>query len=104
MGQTILRISAKKIGVENGGSSSGKYVTSLPFLQLSKKAAEADTFDNFPISLMSVGKTPDNDNVSIFNKWGVLVYKEADVPIACKGKAIFVGKRDKRGRYCILLV
>ena len=71
MGLPILRISAKKVGVANGGTSRGKYVTELPFPQLSKKAAEADTFDEFPTSLMSVGKTSDDGNVSIFTKEGV---------------------------------
>ena len=68
LGLPILRISSKRVGVENGGGSSGKYVTRLPFPQISKKAAEEDTFDNFPTYLMSIGKTSDDGNVSIFTK------------------------------------
>ena len=40
-----MRISDKKVGVANGGAYNGKYVTSLPFPQLSRKAEEADTFE-----------------------------------------------------------
>ena len=45
LGLLILRISDKKVGVANGGVCNGKYVTSLPFLQLSRKVVEADTFE-----------------------------------------------------------
>ena len=55
LGLPILRISAKKVGVANGDTCRGKYVTVLPFPQLSKEAAEADTFNDFPTSLISVG-------------------------------------------------
>ena len=104
VGLPILRISAEKVGVANGSTCKGQYVTALPFPQLSPKAAEADTFNDFPTSLMSVGKTADNGNISIFTKEGVTVYKEEDVLITCKGKAILICKRDKRGRYRIPLV
>jgi len=104
VGLPILRISTKKVGVANGDTCNGKYVTELPFPQLSKKAAEADTFNDFPTSLMSVGKTADNGNISIYTKEGVSVYKEEDVLITCKGEAILIGKRDERGRYRIPLV
>ena len=103
LGLPILRKSAKKVGVANGGTSKGSFVTALPFPQLSTTAAEADTFDDFPTSLMSVGKTADDGNVSIFTKDGVSVYKEEDVLITCKGEAILIGKRDERGRYRIPL-
>ena len=103
LGLPILRKSAKKVGVANGGTSKGTFVTALPFPQLSTTAAEADTFDDFPTSLMSVGKTADDGNVSIFTKDGVSVYKEEDVLITCKGEAILIGKRDERGRYRIPL-
>ena len=43
-GLPILRVSAKKVGVENGGACNGRYITKLPFIQLSNKAVEADTF------------------------------------------------------------
>ena len=92
MGMPILRVSTKKVGVANGGTSVGKYVTALPFPQLSKKAAEADTFDEFPTSLMSVGKTAKDSNVSVFTKEGVSIYKKEDV------------KCDERGRYRIPLM
>ena len=75
LGLPILRISDKKVGVANGGACNGKYVTSLPFLQLSRKSAEADTFKEFPTSLTSLGKTADNGNVSIFTKDGVTIHK-----------------------------
>ncbi len=76
VGLPILRISAKKVSVANGGTCKGQYVTVLPFPQLSTKAAKADTFNDFPTSLMSVGKTADNGNISIFTKEGVAAYKE----------------------------
>ena len=78
LGLLILRPSQKRVAVANGGTSSGKYVTRLPFPQLSTAAAEAETFEEFPSSLMSVGKTSDDGNVSIFTDEKVQVYKEAD--------------------------
>ena len=39
-------------------------------------AAKADTVDKFPTSLLSIGQTADDGNVSIFTKEGVSVYKE----------------------------
>jgi len=104
VGLSILRISAKKVGVANGSTSKGQCVTALPFSQLSTMAAEADTFNDFPTSLMSIGKTADDGNISIFTKEGVAVYKEKDVLITCKGEAILIGNQDKRGRYSIPLV
>jgi hypothetical protein len=97
LGLPILRISAKKVGVANGDTCRGKYVTALPFPQFSKKAAEADTFNDFPTSLMRVGKMADDGNISISTKKGVSVYKEEDVLITCKGEAILIGKQDKHG-------
>ena len=87
----------------NGGTSIGEHVIKLPFPQLCQKAAKVDTFEEFPTSLMSVGKTADDGNVSIFTKEDVKVYKEDDVLVACKGKPIFIGRRDERGRYRIPL-
>ena len=52
---------------------------------------------------MSVGKTADGDNVLIFTKEGVTVYKEEDVLIICQIKPILAGKRYIRGRYHIPL-
>ena len=45
LGLPILHVSAKKVGVANGGACNSKYVTKLPFSQLSNRAAEADTFE-----------------------------------------------------------
>ena len=97
LGLPILRISDKKVRVANGGACNGKYVSSLPFLQLSSKAAEADTFKELPTSLVSVGKIADDGNVSIFTKDGVTVYKEEYVIIACQRDPILVGEIDERG-------
>ena len=103
LGLPVLRMSDKKVGVANGGACNGKYVPSLPLPQLSNKAAEADTLEEFPTSLMTVGKKADNGNVSIFTKEGGTVYKEEDVLITCQRNTILVGKRDERCRYCIPL-
>ena len=100
----ILRKSHKHVGVANGGTSQGTHVTSLPIAQLSEQAAEADTFSDFPHSLMSVGKTADDGTISIFTKHGVTVHKEDDVLITCKGEPILIGARDEAGRYRIPLI
>jgi len=103
-GLPILRKSTKRVEVANGGTSSGKFVTSLPFAKLSRQAAEADTFTDFSSSLLSVGKTADDGNISIFTKEGVTVHKEEDVLITCRGEPVLIGKRDEYGRYRIPLV
>ena len=72
LGLPILCVSAKKVGVANDGACNGKYVTTLPFLELFNRAAEADTFEQFPTSLMSVGKIANDGKMSIFAKEGVL--------------------------------
>jgi hypothetical protein len=79
-------------------------VTKITFQHLSDQVAEADTFDDFPSSLLSVGKTSDGGNISIFMKKDVTVHKEEDVLITCKSAPILIGKRDERGRYRISLV
>ena len=99
LGLPILIILDKKVGVANGGACNGNYVTSLPFSQLSRKAAEVDTVKESPTSLMSVGKTYDDGNVSIFTKDGVKIHKEEDVLITCQKDPILVGKRDERVKY-----
>ena len=48
IGLPILRVSAKKLGLANAGACNSKYVTKIPFPQISNKAAEADTFKEFP--------------------------------------------------------
>ena len=90
-GLPILRLSTKQVMVANGEKSKGQHVTSLPFPLLSSKAKQADTFNDFPTSLMSVGKTADNGTISIFTKDGVTVHNKKDVLITCKKKPLFVG-------------
>ena len=58
---------------------------------------------NSPPSLMSVGKTADDGNMSISTKDCVTVYKEENVLITCQKNPIFISKRDERGRYRIPL-
>ena len=53
---------------------------------------------------MSVEKTADNSNISVFTKDDVKVYKEQDILITCKGSPILIGIRDERGQYRIPLV
>ena len=100
----ILRPSAKRVGVANGDTCKATNVTRLPFPQLSKRAPRADTFTNFPISLMSVGKNADDGTISIFTKTGVTVHKETDVLIRCKSVPILIGIRDEHGQYRIPLI
>eukprot|EP00804_Cyclotella_cryptica_P013008 CCRYP_002333-RA/>CCRYP_002333-RA protein AED:0.42 eAED:0.42 QI:0/-1/0/1/-1/1/1/0/258 len=54
----ILRPSTKRVGVANGSTSMGKHATTLPFPLLSPTAAAADSFDDFPTSLMAWAKPP----------------------------------------------
>eukprot|EP00804_Cyclotella_cryptica_P028786 CCRYP_018721-RA/>CCRYP_018721-RA protein AED:0.43 eAED:0.43 QI:0/0/0/1/0/0/2/0/620 len=100
----ILRPSTKRVGVANGSTSMGKHATTLPFSLLSQTAAAAYSFDDFPTSLMSVGKTSDDGTISIFTKDGVTIHKEQDVLITCHGKPLLIGVRDVQGRYRIPLV
>jgi hypothetical protein len=65
---------------------------------------QADTFQVFPTSLMSIGKMANDDTVSVFTKEGVNVFKEEDVLITCKGKPILIGVRDSHRRYQIPLM
>jgi NACalpha-BTF3-like transcription factor len=98
-GLPILRQSSKKVQVANGEIVKAKNITTLPFPQLSARARQAHTFEQFPHSLMSVGQTSDDGTISIFTKDGVTVHKEEDVLITCKGEPILIGKRDEHGRY-----
>ena len=100
----ILRPSTRCVMVANEEKNIGQHVTSLPFPLLSAKARLADTFKEFPPSLMSVGKTADDGKISIFTKDGVTVHDKKDVLIKCKHKPLFIGVRDIHGRYCIPLV
>jgi hypothetical protein len=65
---------------------------------------QADTFQDFPTSLMSMGKTADDGTVSVFTKEGIYVSKEEDVLITCKGKHILIGIQENQGQYQILLM
>ncbi|KAL7529542.1 hypothetical protein ACHAWF_003018, partial [Thalassiosira exigua] len=100
----ILRPSTKRVSIANSSTSMGTHRTTLPFDKLSNEANGADSFENFPHSLMSVGKVADNNAVSIFTKHGVTAYKEEDVLITCKGEPILVGMRNEHGRYLVPLV
>jgi len=82
-GLPILRTLTRKVVVTNGGTSKVKYVTQLPFRQISAQAMQADTFQDSPTSLMSVGKTANDGTVSVFTKEGINVFKEEDVLITC---------------------
>ena len=90
-GLPILRPSTKQVMVANREKSKGRHVTNLPFPLLSSKAKQADTFNEFPTSLMSVGKTADDGTISIFTKDGVTVHDKKDVLITCKNKPLFIG-------------
>ena len=94
-GRPILRHSSRKVNTTNSWCSQGKYVEELSIRELSDKAAEVGTFDSFPQSLISVGKTNDNGHVSIFTKTGFTVHKEEDVLIACKGVPLMIRKQDE---------
>jgi len=100
----ILRQLTKQVGMANGDVCHGNNVTQLPIHQLDNTATEADTFDNFPHSLMRIGKTFDTGTISIFTKDRVTVHKEIDVLITGKGKPILIGARDSNERYRVPLV
>jgi hypothetical protein len=103
-GLPIIQKSTRREGVANGGVSQAKFVMQLPFKALSAQAIQADTFQDFPSSLMSIGKTTDDGTISIFTKDGVTVHKETDVLITRKGEPILIGVRDEQGRYRIPLI
>eukprot|EP00804_Cyclotella_cryptica_P000999 CCRYP_012348-RA/>CCRYP_012348-RA protein AED:0.11 eAED:0.11 QI:0/0/0/1/1/1/3/0/1327 len=102
-GLSILRPSTRQVGVANGSTSTAKYVSQLPFPQLSPNAVLADSFVDFPQSLMSVGKTCDDGTIAIFTQSGVTVHKDTDVLITCQGEPLLIGARDAHGRYRIPL-
>ena len=94
----------KRYRVANGGTSTGKYVMKLTFQNLSEYDVEVNTFDDFPSSLLSVGKTADDGKYLIFTKKGVTVHKGEDVLTTCKEANILIGKHEESGRYRIPLV
>ena len=89
-GLPILKPSTKRVGIANDSVSVSTYVTRLPFPQLSHKASMEDTFTNFRNSLMSVGKTSDDDTVSFFTKDDIKVYYKEDVLITCNNKPVLI--------------
>eukprot|EP00804_Cyclotella_cryptica_P006028 CCRYP_000265-RA/>CCRYP_000265-RA protein AED:0.41 eAED:0.41 QI:0/-1/0/1/-1/1/1/0/253 len=99
----IPRPSSQQVGIANGSTSMTRYVSRLPFPQLSPNAAFADSFDDFPQSLMSIGKTCDDGTVAIFTQSGVTVHKDTDVLITCQGKPLLIGACNAHGRYHIPL-
>jgi hypothetical protein len=103
-GLLILRPSTGQVGVANGGTSNTKYVIQLPFCKLSAQLRQADTFHDFPTSLMSVGKTSDNGTVLVFTKEGFNIFKEEDALITCKGEPILIGIQDNKGQCRIPLM
>ena len=66
--------------------------TLLPIPQLSKAAAEAHTFEDFPTLLLRVGKVNNDGNVSIFTRKGVMVHTEEDVLLTVKGQPVMIDK------------
>ncbi len=84
-GLPIIQKSTRQVGMANGGVSQAKSVTQLPLKDLSAQAMQADTFQDFPSSLMSMGKTANDGTISIFTKDGVTVHEEMGVLITCKG-------------------
>ena len=102
-GLPILRSSTRRVGVANGSTSKATYVSQLPFPQLSPNAVLADSFADFPQSLMSVGKTCDDGTIAIFTQSGVTVHRDTDVLITCQGEPLLIGARDAQGRYRIPL-
>jgi hypothetical protein len=90
--------------VANGSTTQAKHVTNLPFKQLSSQGTQAHSFANFPTSLMSVGKTADDETISIFTKDGVRTHNNQHVLITYKGEPLLVEIRDQHGRYCIPLL
>eukprot|EP00804_Cyclotella_cryptica_P016689 CCRYP_001998-RA/>CCRYP_001998-RA protein AED:0.45 eAED:0.45 QI:0/-1/0/1/-1/1/1/0/132 len=104
VGLPIIQPSTNHVGVASGGTSIGKHATALPFAHLSPTASAADSFKDFPTSLMSVGKTADDGTISIFTKDGVTIHKETDVLITCHSKPLLIRVRDEHGRYRIPLI
>jgi hypothetical protein len=96
-GLPILQQSTRMVGVANGGTSQAQHIIRLPFHKLSARARQADTFQDFPALLMSVGKTSDDSTISVFTKTGITVFKEENLLIRCKGEPILIGVRDGRG-------
>ena len=80
------------------------HATELPLPLISKQVNKADSFADFPTSLMSLGETADDGIISVFTKEGVTIYNEKYILIMCKGTPMLIGTRDSHGRYRITLV
>ena len=80
-GIPVLRKSTKRVSVTSSSISRANNAVPLPIPHLSKKAAEAHTFEDFPSSVLSGGKVKDDGKVCIFSRKGVTVHKEEDVLI-----------------------
>ena len=100
----ILQTLTKRVNVDNVDTRTATNVTPLPIPRLSKEAAEAHTFEDFLVSLLSIVKASYDGSVSIFIKQGVTVHKEMDVLITMKGQPAMIDKRNEHGRYQIPLV
>ena len=90
-GLPILKLLTKRVGVANGNTSQARHINRLPFSQLSPTAMHADSFPDFPHSLMSVRKMCDDRTISIFTQDGVSVHAEWDILITCKGVPLLIG-------------
>jgi len=103
-GLPILKPSTKCIGIANGTTSHARHLSCLLFSQLSPSAMHADSFPDFPQSLMSVGKTCGDGTISIFTQNGVSVHAKWDVLITCKGAPLLIGTLDEHGQYHMPLI
>ncbi len=79
-------------------------VTQFPFCKLSAQSMQADTFQDFPISLMSVDKTLDNGMVQSSRRRVSMYSRKEDILITCKGEPILIGIQDNQGQYQTLLM
>ncbi len=74
-GLPIIQKSTRRVGVANGNVSQARFVTQLPFKDLSAQATDG--------------------TISIFTKDAVTIHKETEVLITCKGEPILIGVRDE---------
>lgn len=63
---------------------------------MSALAAEADTFENFLLALMSVGKVSEDGHVSVFKDQGVYIgFREQVVLVTCKEELLLIRVRGE---------
>jgi hypothetical protein len=96
-GLLILISSTGQVGIAMAGTSNANHVTQPPYCKLSAQLRQADTFQDFPTSLMRVGKTSDDGTVLVFTKEGVNVFKVENVLVTCNGEPILISIRDNQG-------